>query len=172
MNEQCFGMEEKRDRRLLCLLRVGEGTVMSHVTPCALLAWAQTVSLGLWRASSKAGARTVYMGVTERAAWESWEVSLHSPQTVDTSPALCSAPCVWRGYPVGPEIKREIKSLPHQLFDSGRKKRKSTSSWCSLSPTTHALTSAKSSTKETGFPLLDMPWGARPIINIPLPYSQ
>lgn len=42
---------------------------------------------------------------------------------MEVSPALHSIQCGSRGYPVKPMITREIKSLPQQLFDSGRKRK-------------------------------------------------
>lgn len=42
---------------------------------------------------------------------------------MEVSPALHSIQCGSRGYPANPMITREIKSLPHQLFDSGRKRK-------------------------------------------------
>ena len=42
---------------------------------------------------------------------------------MEVSLALHSVQCGSRGYPANPMITREIKSLPHQLFDSGRKRK-------------------------------------------------
>lgn len=43
---------------------------------------------------------------------------------MEVSLALHSIQCGSRGYPANPMITREIKSLPHQLFDSGRKRKR------------------------------------------------
>lgn len=43
---------------------------------------------------------------------------------MEVSLALHSIQCGSRGYPAKPMITREIKSLPHQLFDSGRKRKR------------------------------------------------
>lgn len=43
---------------------------------------------------------------------------------MEVSLGLHSIHCGSRGYPANPMITREIKSLPHQLFDSGRKRKR------------------------------------------------
>lgn len=51
---------------------------------------------------------------------------------MEVSLALHSIQCGSRGYPASPMITREIKSLPHQLFDSGRKRKPLLPRVCSL----------------------------------------
>lgn len=59
--------------------------------------------------------------------------------------------CGQKGYPVGPVIMREIKSLPHHLFDSGRKEKKKKGSQLPLGVNSvqHPLINANCSTEET-----------------------
>lgn len=74
-------------------------------------------------------------------------------QALEGLPAPHSAQCGQKGYPVGPVIMREIKSLPHHLFDSGRKEKKKKKKGSQLplgvNSVQHPLINANCSTKET-----------------------